>query len=30
MEEEKRLLIEVEILGIQMFFLSDWFCLLTI
>ena len=29
MEEEKRLLIEVEILGIQMFFLSDWFCLLT-
>ena len=29
MEEEKRLLIEVEILGIQMFFLSDWFCQLT-
>ena len=29
MEGEKRLLIEVEILGIQMFFLSDWFCLLT-
>jgi hypothetical protein len=29
MGDEKRLLIEVEILGIEMFFLSDWFCLLT-
>ena len=29
MGDDKRLLIEVEILGIEMFFLSDWFCLLT-
>ena len=29
MREIDRLLIEVEILGIEMFFLSDWFCMLT-
>ena len=29
MREIDRLVIEVEILGIEMFFLSDWFCMLT-
>ena len=29
MRDIERLVIEVEILGIEMFFLSDWFCMLT-